>query len=357
MPHQSPRLVIATTASATPMGAQRYEEETARRAAAALSSLGDTDWTFERSIARSMRSPLPGTRRYPFDLMNRLPANVRRVVGAMAYPRAVVHRMGLSLPPAPHEVVTVHDTVAWRFPDEGTPVNAAIDELQRADRIVCVSAHTAQDLAELTGRSDVDVVYPGVDSRFARALALTPASLAALGVGGRYVLHTGGASIRKNLDALAEAWSLVNDRIPDVTLVLCGPPHPRRTRLFAGLPRTVLPGRLPDDILPGLVAGAAAVVVPSLYEGFGLPVLEAMAAGTPVVAAKTSSLPEVAGGAAILVEPTGSAIASGLEHVLLGGPEVENLAEQGRSRASLFDWDSSTRRLAKIWAEVGEQIW
>jgi len=100
------------------------------------------------------------------------------------------------------------------------------------------------------------------------------------------------------------------------------------------------------------VAGAAAVVVPSLYEGFGLPVLEAMAANVAVVAANTSSLPEVAGDAGIIVAPTAEGIAEGLLFATSGDSALATLIDSGRRRASEFTWERSAREHARVWASV-----
>jgi glycosyltransferase involved in cell wall biosynthesis len=109
---------------------------------------------------------------------------------------------------------------------------------------------------------------------------------------------------------------------------------------------------MPDKHTPGLVAGAEAVIVPSLYEGFGLPVLEAMAAGVPVVAAATSALPEVAGGHAILTGIGGPEIADGLLTATSGDKGLIMLTRGGRSHAAEFSWKRSTLEHARVWASI-----
>lgn len=344
-------LVIATLAAAAPMGAQVYEDEISRRAASALRATGE-DWSVRRLVARSLRSPLAGNRRLPLGTVETAGRSLRRLAGRFIYPRDVlVHRMGLSLPPAATEVVTLHDTVAWRYPDEGTAPASAGDELRAARAVVCVSRFAADDIAERFGIDPV-VIHNGVDPRFAHAAPLDSAELASLGIHGRFILHAGGASMRKNLPALAEAWIDIARAAPDVSLVLCGPPHSRRTELFSGLPRTILAGRVDDARMPGLMAAAAAVVVPSLDEGFGLPVLEAMAAGSLVVAANTSSLPEAAGDAAVLVEPNASALAEATIAVLERDVDVEGMKARGRLRAADFTWERCAAEHAAVWCRA-----
>ncbi|MCR6493779.1 glycosyltransferase family 1 protein [Cellulomonas sp. P24] len=345
-----PRLTIATNAVPVPMGQQVYEEEVASRAPA---ELGPT-WQVRRSVVRTLRSPLAGTVRVPSYVLANASARTRRAVGALLYPRAdVVHRMGLSLPPAPGpEVLTIHDTVAWRFPDETRPEPHAAAEARRAAAVVCPSAFAAHDVAERLGIPLPHAISNGVDPRFARAEPLGPDVLASLGVSGRYVLHAGGSSLRKNLEGLAGAWQLVQGALPDVTLVLVGPPSARRDALFGPLARALPIGRVSSSILPGLVAGAEAVVVPSLYEGFGLPALEAMAAGVPVVAADRSALPEVCGDAGILVEPDPDGIADGLVWAISGDPTIEAMVARGRLRAADFTWERSAAAHAAIWRSL-----
>jgi glycosyltransferase involved in cell wall biosynthesis len=337
------------------MGAQVYQEQVAARAQAALDETAKAPWTVRRVIARSMRSPLAGTRRLPLARVTRADPRVRRMIGRMLYGTdAVTHRMNLELPPASGaDVVTLHDVVAWRFPDESAPVAAAPEELRRAAAVICVSEFTAQEARDLLGLEGVHVIPNGVDEHFFDAVPLPAADLAALGLPERFVLHAGGAAQRKNLEALATAWPTVRRERPGLSLVLSGPPHPRRRDLFAGLEGAVLAGRLPDDVMPRVLASAQAVVVPSTYEGFGLPALEAMAARVPVVAAATSSLPEVVGDGGLLVAPHAAAIAEGLLAVTSGDKAVDRMIAVARARADEFTWERCVAAHARVWTSVG----
>lgn len=348
-----PRLTIATSPTATPMGAQVYQEQVASRAFQALASQGPV-WDVQRMIVRSVRSPLAGTHRLPMGWVTAASPRARRAVGRLLYPRdAVVHRMNLELPPSPHiDVITLHDVVSWRFPDESEPVRAAIAEARRAAAVICVSAFSAAEAVDRLGVENPHVVHNGVDPRFFDAVPLSAERLAAMGVTGAYVLCAGGASVRKNLESLAGAWPLIRSSRPDLTLVLAGPEHPRRTSLFKDLSGVCLVGRVPDAVVPGLYAAATAVVVPSLYEGFGLPALEGMAVGVPVVAARTSSLPEVVGDAGVLVDPTAHGLAEGVLGATVDDAAVSEMARRGRIRARKFTWERSAAGHAAIWASV-----
>jgi len=344
-----PTLVLATLAAALPMGAQVYEEQVAARTPGLVPGVD-----VRRTVVRTLRSSLEGTARLPGWVLRDAPPAARRAVGAVLYGRATaVHRMGLSLPPAAvPEIITVHDTVAWRFPDESRPEPWAAGEARRAAAVVSVSQFSADDVAERLGLAHVHVARNGVSSAFVDPEPLGAQDLAALGVAGRFVLHAGGSTLRKNLEGLADAWPRVRSAFPDVQLVLSGPPSARRDRLFGPLEGTVRIGRVAAGVLLRLMAAASAVVVPSLYEGFGLPALEAMAARVPVVAADRASLPEVCGGTGWLVEPDGPAIADGLVHVLGGGAEVERRVLDARERAAEFTWERSAREHAAVWRRV-----
>lgn len=351
-----PRLTIATTATAVPMGAQAYQRHIASRAAAALDALSGPDetWSVRHAVSRSLRSPLPGTRRLPMGWLASASPRARAGAGHLAYAGGgLVHRMDLELPPAPREVVTLHDVVAWRYADESPPVAAAAEELRRAAAVVCVSTFTATEAVDLLGIVDPVVVPNGVEDRFFGARPIGAERLARLGIEGPFVLTAGGASERKNLAALADAWPRVHAARPDLTLVLAGPAHPRRTELFGALAGVRLVGRVADDVLPRLYAAASVVVVPSLVEGFGLPALEGMATGVPVVASDRSSLPEVVGDGGLLVDPVGVALADGILDVLGGGDEVAAMARRGLERARRFTWEASAAGHARVWRSVG----
>lgn len=252
-------------------------------------------------------------------------------------------------------MLTRHDVVAWKFPDESAPVPAAMEEIRRAAGVICVSAFSAGEAVDLLGIDPPHVVHNGVDERFFDATPASTQVLRSIGVDSPFVLTTGGASERKNLAGLAAAWPIVHAARPELVLVLTGPPHPRRTALLAHLPNVVLAGLVDAELVPGLIAAAEAVVVPSLYEGFGFPALEGMAAGTTVVSANTSSLPEVVGDGAILVGTDGPAIAEGIIDATSGDPEVERVAFRGRARADEFTWERSLAGHAEVWRAVADR--
>lgn len=260
--------------------------------------------------------------------------------------------MKVGLPPSPYgDVLTLHDVTPWTYPDEVTPPPAAAAELRRADAVVTVSQYSAGEIERRFG-VQAHVIPNGIDARLLDAPPMSRAQMASLGLHGRYVVVAGGASARKNLDGLAQAWTRLGKRRNGVTLALAGPEHPSRTALFAAMPGALLLGRVPDDLLPRLLAGAEAVIVPSLCEGFGLPALEGMAVGVPVVAANTSALPEVVGDAGLLVDPTPESLAEGIEFAISGDSALVDLASRGRARASQFTWERSVRMHAELWCRI-----
>jgi glycosyltransferase involved in cell wall biosynthesis len=174
----------------------------------------------------------------------------------------------------------------------------------------------------------------GVDERFRPDAPRPP------GLDRPYVLTVASQTARKNLAALVPAArALAADGIE---VVVAGGHRPQ----FAaehGLTGLRMLGHVDDALLPGLYAGAVAFALPSRYEGFGLPVLEAMACGTPVVAATTGALPETCGDAAVLAEPDGEAFAAALTRLVHDEPERDRLRAAGRRRAGQFTWDATAR--------------
>ena len=341
------RLALATLVVGQAMGQQVYERELAARAADALGP----GWQVDNVGVRSLRSPFDGTVRIPSRLMISASPTVRRAAGRVIYRgHDLVHRFDLRLPPAaPPEILTIHDVVAWRFADEGQPPSDAAASARRAAVVICPSQFSADEVSRQLGVVDPVAIHNGVDGRFFATTPLGPDALAGLGIRMPFVVHAGGCTERKNLVGLASAWPSVRSARPDTTLVLLGPEDDRRTRLFATQGGTVLAGRVDDAVLPGLLASASVVVVPSTYEGFGLPALEGMAVGVPVVAADRSSLPEVCGDAALLVEPDGSGLADGIVAALEGGAETDAMVARGRQRARSFTWEASAAAHAALW--------
>ena len=237
-------------------------------------------------------------------------------------------------------------------------VNEALIRLApRADLTFTASE---SERAELLARAPIDpstvvAVHHGVDhDRFfpAERPDETRARVhARLGVEGRYVLYVSNHQRKKNTEGLVDAFAEVAREDPSVVLVLTG----RGGRSFDlvealiakhGLEERVrVLGHVPDDDLPDLYRAAAAFALPSLHEGFGIPVLEAMACGTPVLASDVYALPEVCGDAAELVDPYDTpAIARGLRRVLSDPERAEELRRRGLERAAMFTWRRSAER-------------
>jgi len=175
-----------------------------------------------------------------------------------------------------------------------------------------------------------------------------------------FVLYAGNVKPHKNLERLIEAFHLVRDRGLDrLKLVLIGDEISRYTALRRAVHRHQLHpyvrflGYLPEETLAVMYRLAGVFVFPSLYEGFGLPPLEAMASGTPVVTSNVSSLPEVAGDAAVLVDPYDThSIADGIYRVLTDQRLRADLRRLGLARAGQFSWESSVRRVREIYGQV-----
>jgi alpha-1,3-rhamnosyl/mannosyltransferase len=217
---------------------------------------------------------------------------------------------------------------------------------KRADMVLAISEFTRNEVHRVLG---VPLDRIRVTLLAADDLRIPPAErdagvLARLGVRKPYVLAVGAADRRKNLGLLERAMPRVADRFPDVTLVLAGPR--RRAARSAREPawqRTL--GFVSDEDLMTLYRCASAVVAPSSYEGFGLPVLEAMQLGAPVIAARASSLPEAGGDAATYVEPEDdAALAREIERVLSDDSVRSAMREASLAQSARFSWDETAQR-------------
>jgi len=265
------------------------------------------------------------------------------------------------------QVVTIHDMSPVDHPEWFTPRFAAWYRMivcsvaRRAAQVVTDSHFSAGRISALTGRplDRIEVLYPGVDARFFEATA--EEAVARYGLAGRpYVLIIGTLEPRKNLLRAIDAWRLAQPRLgPDAVLAIGGGLSNQRifkeTALGDGIPNVQLLGYVDEALLPGLYAGASAFLYPSIYEGFGLPPLEALAAGAPVVTSRGTSMTEVVGPAAILVDPLDpAAIAEGLIEVFSDPAGTERRRAAGRELARRFTWDACAAGIGRVLREAAE---
>jgi glycosyltransferase involved in cell wall biosynthesis len=265
-------------------------------------------------------------------------------------------------------VVTIHDLALDRIPQPSRKLFGQQASFRRerrialrASRVIAVSEHTASDIAALYGvpRERIAVVMNGAGGEFypivdKRVLDSVKARYGI--VRGDFILATGGAEPRKNIARVIDAFGRVPGLRERFHLVVVGGVQRSGGALHEAVRRAELqsavlfPGHVPLEDLRGLYSSCSAFVFPSLYEGFGMPVLEAMACGAPVICSNTSALPEVAGDAAILVEPTSAeAIAAAMTHVLSSEDVREELRRRGLIRAKTFTWERSARELLEVY--------
>jgi glycosyltransferase involved in cell wall biosynthesis len=290
-------------------------------------------------------------------------------------PVDVFHSPDFVLPPLRHArgILTVHDLAFLMRPEcADARLRAYLEEVvprsvQRADFIIADSENTRNDLVVLLGvrPSSVAVVPGGVEDRFAPVSEpeLLQRARRHLGTGDApFVLAIGVLEPRKNLNRLMDAFLALKQRgtvAADLKLVLAG----GRGWLYDGIQEhhaaspiredILLPGFVPDDQLPAVYSAAEALAFPSLYEGFGLPILEAMACGTPVVASRASCLPEVAEGAALLIDPMNvEGLTAALEQVLTDSALRARLIAGGRQRATEYSWRQAAERLRGVYEKV-----
>jgi len=231
--------------------------------------------------------------------------------------------------------------------------------LQTARVIISTSRSTANDLERFCGvRLERTVVVPGAaDVGFAPQPASAVAALRArYRLPDRYVLYLGSNKPHKNLVRLVESWKQVSGRVPGVKLVVAGHWDPRyeqareKAKVLGLDDKALFAGPIADADLPALYAGAELFAFPSLYEGFGLPVLEAMACGTPVVCSNTSSLPEVAGDAALTVDPSDvDALSAAITRALADESLRQEMRGKGLARAAGFSWERTAREMLAVY--------
>jgi len=262
---------------------------------------------------------------------------------------------------------TLYDMTCWLMPETHLPANVrATTEFgeilaRRLDGFIAISENTRIDAVRLLGLRPerICVIYPGVAEGF---FCVTPETAAEVrrryGLARSYVLFVGVIEPRKNLDVLLDAYgglpASVREEFQLVIAGLLGWARASTFERLRGPPCGVrYLGYVPETDLPGLTAGAALFAYPSLYEGFGLPVAQAMAAGVPVITSNVSSLPEIAGDAALLVDPRSAAEVRAALARALQSPELRaRLGDNGRRRAQHYRWELCAARSLEFFREL-----
>ncbi|MEA2523724.1 MAG: hypothetical protein QOF73_951 [Thermomicrobiales bacterium] len=270
-------------------------------------------------------------------------------------------------------VITIHDVIPLVLPAyrASRPMRlhlAAVRRTVRAARLVLTPSHAAAaDVKRALGippeRIRVTPEAAGPAYRPGDNPGHVGEVVRRFGVTGRYVFNVGGFDVRKNLPVLLEAFARVRTRLDEsLQLVIAGAPHSDNPAVFPslapviqrlGIERAViLPGRISEEEKVALYQGAALYATPSLYEGFGLTALEAMACGVPTVAANRTSLPEVVGDGGLLVEPDAEAFAAAMFDILTNPARALELSANGMARAAAFTWQRTAQLTLAAYREV-----
>ena len=238
--------------------------------------------------------------------------------------------------------------------------------VRRADRLLVISESTRRDLERLlpsaAGKITTTPLAAGPVFRPAPPAEVLDACTRYGLTPGRFLLYVGVLEPRKNVPMLLQAFAQIARHFPEVPLVIVGKKGWMYDAIFAELTargladRVVFTGYVPEEDLPRLYGGARAFVYPSLYEGFGLPVLEAMQCGTPVVTTDISSMPEVVGDAALMVHPDDmNGLAGALTRVLSDDALAADLRQRGLARAAEFSWERCARETRAVYEEIGRK--
>lgn len=293
-----------------------------------------------------------------------LPELVRRSRAAILHVTYVAPPV-LSCP----TVVTIHDISYEIFPEffsqrDRWALGALVPfSARRAAKVIAISEHTRRDLVRIYGLPEdkVAVTYLAAASQFHPVKsAQVEAVRLKYGLRAPYILALGNVQPRKNLVRLMQAFALLcQSQSIAHSLAVVGQAQWRSSEVFSAIrkhgleERVLFTGYVPGEDLPALYAGAELFVMPSLYEGFGLPILEAMACGTAVVCSNASALPEVAGQAALLVDPHNvEGLAGAMSRVLMDEGLRRNLAYEGLERAGQFSWDKTARQTMEVYSRA-----
>lgn len=306
-------------------------------------------------------------------LWNYLPIKYNHLFKQLA---DITHFFNFIVPPRIEGKVVncIHDLTFLLYPETMDKKNLAritrdiTYSIERADRIVTISKSTERDLIHYlkVPAEKIEIIYPGVDSERFRHVYTQEEKVRVsqkYHLPKRYVLYMGTIEPRKNIESIVEAFylykkELIND-VQDVKLVIAG----KKGWLYESLFERVKKLNLEEEVIftdyvdeqdkPLIYQMASVFVFPSLYEGFGIPVLEAMASGTPVITSNVSSLPEVAGDAAIMVDPKDTlGIAKGMTKCMGQGDDIKEIIEKGHRQVKLFNWDESAHKLYNLYVDL-----
>lgn len=277
---------------------------------------------------------------------------------------------GLGAGPA-RRIVTIHDIIPLSFPGFSTRLDTLIYRhwlprvLPRVDGVITDSEASRNDIVRYL-KVKPEMIHPihiGVNPLYRPGIPAAVQEIRAkYALPDQYLLYVGSIEARKNLSRVLEAFALLRTEYADgrqAKLVIIGMKKWKYQHIMDTLARlelndaVIFTGYVPEDDLPLLYSGARGLVFPSLYEGFGLPVAEAMACGTAVLTSNVSSLPEVAGDAALQVDPYDvRAIMQGMARLLFDDVFSATLIEKGDARAAMFDWRQTARRTLSVYRKA-----
>jgi glycosyltransferase involved in cell wall biosynthesis len=308
----------------------------------------------------------------PATSLIRIPVSMPYIAWRERYDLLHVNYVAPPVSPVP-TVVTIHD-ISYEFvPEFFSPrdrwlLSALVPfSASRAAKIIAVSEHTKRDIVKEYGvpSDKVVVTHEAAASRFRPIpdAQQTRGIRDKYGISNSFILTVGNLQPRKNLGRLIEAFIQLRQRIvSEPQLVIVGQPSWRESDVYrlvhdrGLLDQVVFTGYVPDDDLPLLFSAATIFVYPSLYEGFGLPPLEAMACGAPVIASNVSSLPEVLGDGALLVDPYDvEGLAQAMLDLLTDPARLRAVAARGLARSRTFTWENTARQTLHAYQEVHAQ--
>jgi glycosyltransferase involved in cell wall biosynthesis len=352
-------------------GVYRYTSQLVR---SLLSSGGDIRYTLIRQVRRQERE-YAGAQQlvvpmYDLPLWHEIRKSILLPVVAGKEKLNVIHEprgfIPHLFPRTMKTVLTVHDLTTILYPESHARINSfrmnlsLLSSFKRIDKIISVSENTKQDLLRIFHISDEKIVtIPlGVDEKF-QPKTDSDGIKKKFGLPDLFILYIGSIEPRKNLSTLVKSFYALKKKGLKHKLVIAGPSGWKNAQLYdtitsLGLTNEIVfLGFVLDDDLPSLYSAAEVFVYPSLYEGFGLPPLEAMACGTPVVTSRASSIPQVVDAAALVVNPLNQGeLAEAIKRVLEEEGLAEDLRKRGLKRAKEFSWQDAARKTIKVYEDL-----